>query len=345
MSAPSAESLLGLLVELDRIRTLALELLERSTPQLLPVPGTEEGGARSAYELLAGARRAVIGNPVAARGFCDRPGKRRAPVRATGVAGAMDRRRLTRPARGTMRRKLFIFALAAICLVFVSGVAVGVVGRRAFQPIKFRSVLVEELDLTPDQRYKLQRIWSKVAESRTPVPMEELGKVDAERWQRYLRQSFPCHRFAGPPTPWGSSWLLTIGPTRLGARNRFRFDVTQEPPEGVASTDQSLRALGTAVIAGPSDHAGQLPDVGVADMSPPRRRPCARLASRVVVRCDGTVVACEQDFAGRAILGNIADAPMTEIWQNRLAPLRSDHRAGNLAAHALCGSCRDWNRP
>lgn len=109
--------------------------------------------------------------------------------------------------------------------------------------------------------------------------------------------------------------------------------------------DQWLRALGTAVIAGPSDHAGQLPDVGVADMSPPRRRPCARLASRVVVRSDGAVVACEQDFGGRGVLGNIADTPMTEIWQNRLAPLRSAHRAGNFAAHALCGSCRDWNRP
>jgi hypothetical protein len=82
-----------------------------------------------------------------------------------------------------MRRKLFIFALAAICLVFVSGVAVGVVGRRAFQPNNFPSVLVEELDLTPDQRYKLQQIWSEVAESHSPVPMAEIEKVDAERWQ------------------------------------------------------------------------------------------------------------------------------------------------------------------
>ena len=82
-----------------------------------------------------------------------------------------------------MRRKLFVFALAAICLAFVSGVAVGVVGRRAFKPIKFHSVLVEELDLTPDQRYKLQQIWGDVAKSRTPVPMEELERVDAERWQ------------------------------------------------------------------------------------------------------------------------------------------------------------------
>ena len=82
-----------------------------------------------------------------------------------------------------MRGKLFIFALAAICLVFASGVAVGVVGRRAFQPNKFQSVLVEELDLTPDQRRKIQRIWSEVAEHHTPVPMAEIEKADAERWQ------------------------------------------------------------------------------------------------------------------------------------------------------------------
>ena len=82
-----------------------------------------------------------------------------------------------------MRRKLFIFALAAICLAFVSGVAVGVVGRRAFQPTNSQSVLVEELDLTPDQRHKIQRIWSEVAEHHTPVPMEEIEKADAERWQ------------------------------------------------------------------------------------------------------------------------------------------------------------------
>jgi len=82
-----------------------------------------------------------------------------------------------------MRRKLFIFALAAICLAFVSGVGVGVVGPRAFQRIKSQSVLVEELDLTPDQRHKIQEIWSKVAENHSPVPMAEIEKADAERWQ------------------------------------------------------------------------------------------------------------------------------------------------------------------
>ena len=82
-----------------------------------------------------------------------------------------------------MRRKLFISAVAAIFLVFASGVAVGVVGRRAFQPNRFQSVLVEELDLTPDQRRGIQRIWSEVAEHHTPVPMSEIEKADAERWQ------------------------------------------------------------------------------------------------------------------------------------------------------------------
>src|SRR5215212_9646578 len=95
----------------------------------------------------------------------------------------MDRRRLTRPARGTMRGKLFIFAVAAIGLAFISGVAVGVVGRRAFQPNRFQSVLVEELDLTPDQRREIQQIWSEVAESHTPVPMSEIEQADAERWE------------------------------------------------------------------------------------------------------------------------------------------------------------------
>ena len=67
MSAPSAEALLGLLVELDRIRALAVELLERSAPRLLPVPPADlQDDARTAYELLAGARRAVIGYPAAA---------------------------------------------------------------------------------------------------------------------------------------------------------------------------------------------------------------------------------------------------------------------------------------
>ena len=93
-----------------------------------------------------------------------------------------------------MRRKLLVFAVAVICLVFVSGVAVGVVGRRAFKPIQFHSVLVEELGLTPDQRYRLQLIWGEVAKNRTRVPVEELEKVDVERWQAIDEMLTPDQR-------------------------------------------------------------------------------------------------------------------------------------------------------
>lgn len=82
-----------------------------------------------------------------------------------------------------MKRNLFIVAIATVCLVFVSGVAVGVVGRRAIRPGRFQSVLVEELDLTSDQRHAIQQIWDKVAESHSPVPMREIEKADAERWR------------------------------------------------------------------------------------------------------------------------------------------------------------------
>lgn len=72
MSTPTPDSLLGVLAELDRIRALTIGLIERSAPQLFPVPleGTV-GGERAMYELLISVRRAVLGNPAAARGLHD----------------------------------------------------------------------------------------------------------------------------------------------------------------------------------------------------------------------------------------------------------------------------------
>jgi hypothetical protein len=66
------ETLVGMLAELDRIRALTLDLVERSAPQLLPAPPQNTcGHERAVYELLLGARRAVLGNPAAARGVHD----------------------------------------------------------------------------------------------------------------------------------------------------------------------------------------------------------------------------------------------------------------------------------
>ena len=72
MTAPGPEGLLALLVELDRIRAVILDLLERSAPPLLPIPAHDaDGDARRLYELLFSARRAVLGHPAAAKALHD----------------------------------------------------------------------------------------------------------------------------------------------------------------------------------------------------------------------------------------------------------------------------------
>jgi hypothetical protein len=72
MTTPDTATLVGLLAELDRVRALAIELLDRQAPPMAPEPPPDAPGAeRASYELLAGARRAVLGHPAAARGLFD----------------------------------------------------------------------------------------------------------------------------------------------------------------------------------------------------------------------------------------------------------------------------------
>ena len=109
--------------------------------------------------------------------------------------------------------------------------------------------------------------------------------------------------------------------------------------------DQWLRSLGCASILGPGDYAGQIPDVAVAEMAPPRRKPCARLSSRMTILSDGTVVACEQDVLGAHPLGQIGVDSIQDVYRQRLGKLRTDHAQGNWNEHALCAACKEWHRP
>ena len=66
------EDLVGMLAEVERIRELTLDLVERSVPPLMPVPPSDtDGTERAVFELLLGVRRAVLGNPAAARSLHD----------------------------------------------------------------------------------------------------------------------------------------------------------------------------------------------------------------------------------------------------------------------------------
>ena len=109
--------------------------------------------------------------------------------------------------------------------------------------------------------------------------------------------------------------------------------------------DQWLRAVCSALVLGPSDYGGGIPDVAVADMAPPRRLACGRINSRVTVLCDGRVVSCEQDVHGRQEMGRIGQRPLREIWQESFAALRGDHGQGEWKKRPVCAGCREWHRP
>jgi len=68
----SPEEMAGMLAELERVRELTLDLIEHATPHLQPPPPADaDGTERAMFDLLLGARRAVLGNPAAARRLHD----------------------------------------------------------------------------------------------------------------------------------------------------------------------------------------------------------------------------------------------------------------------------------
>jgi hypothetical protein len=102
-----------------------------------------------------------------------------------------------------------------------------------------------------------------------------------------------------------------------------------------------MRRFGHGVIIGPSDFGGQIPDHAVADMAPPIRKPCNRLASRMTILSDGTVVSCEQDVLAKQPMGIVGTESLADIWRNFQA-MRKCHVGGQYGP--VCGKCREWHR-
>jgi Iron-sulfur cluster-binding domain len=109
--------------------------------------------------------------------------------------------------------------------------------------------------------------------------------------------------------------------------------------------DYWLRRLGHAVIVGPSDLAGQIPDCALADMAPPQRKACGRILTRMSVLSDGSIVSCEEDVMGKQVMGVVGETPIQEVWRNRFAGLRKCHEKAEWGEQPLCKGCREWHRP
>lgn len=110
--------------------------------------------------------------------------------------------------------------------------------------------------------------------------------------------------------------------------------------------DGWIRRNGTAVISGPSHHAGQCEDRSVIRMAPSVRSPCRRIRERCLILADGRVVFCDQDLNGRHALGSLLESSLEELWQGGdFESLRQSHREGDCEKHTLCAKCDDWHRP
>jgi spiro-SPASM protein len=109
--------------------------------------------------------------------------------------------------------------------------------------------------------------------------------------------------------------------------------------------DQWLKALGSVIVREPSTFGGLIPDCGVADMSPPKRKPCARIASRMTILSNGLVASCEQDVLARQVLGDLTSSSIEQVWKDGFTDLRKSHLTGCLADRPVCTGCREWHRP
>jgi hypothetical protein len=99
--------------------------------------------------------------------------------------------------------------------------------------------------------------------------------------------------------------------------------------------DQWLRAVGCAVICGPSDFGGLIADISVADMSGPCRKACVSLSKRLMILSNGSIVSCEQDVLGRQVMGS----DVRTAWKNVM-----EMRTQSWESQSVCKACKQWNR-
>lgn len=105
-----------------------------------------------------------------------------------------------------------------------------------------------------------------------------------------------------------------------------------------------VRGAGYAMIAPSCSGCGLMPELSPVPMEPPLRKPCVQLGRRMSILSDGTVALCDQDWLGRAALGNAGEEDLSAIW-GRAAEAYGLHQAGRYQEVTICGQCREWHRP
>jgi len=106
--------------------------------------------------------------------------------------------------------------------------------------------------------------------------------------------------------------------------------------------DRWTHVCGAAVVAGPPEGAGVMPDLAVLDMAPPRRMACRQLAHRMTLLSDGRAARCDQDWTGEHGVGDVTDTPLPDLWR-RVQQIHAAHHEQRF--DGPCANCRQWHRP
>lgn len=74
-----------------------------------------------------------------------------------------------------------------------------------------------------------------------------------------------------------------------------------------------------------------------------KRYPCPHLYKRLTVDFNGNVKFCAHDWFDNAIVGNLKEQLISEIWNGpRYKKLRIQHEEGKFKQIPICSECQDW---
>jgi radical SAM protein with 4Fe4S-binding SPASM domain len=75
-----------------------------------------------------------------------------------------------------------------------------------------------------------------------------------------------------------------------------------------------------------------------------KRYPCYHLWLSPAIHWNGDVSICCDDYARKALLGNIKNQPLYEIWNGqKISHYRKLHLQGKYNQMPICGDCDVWN--
>jgi len=118
----------------------------------------------------------------------------------------------------------------------------------------------------------------------------------------------------------------------------------QTLPEMESFFDKWTHYMGHALIIPSCEGCGLMPAMSPVPMQPPDRRPCRQVGQRMSILSDGMAALCDQDWLGRAPIGDTRAQTLLDIWRGsqRVAIAHAEHRWEELT---LCGGCVEWHRP